>query len=248
MTNTVDRFVAGSAETPVQGIATTMMATMEMLKRAAAAKRNLILTHEPTFYSHQDDTEQLAKDPTFQWKQRFIADHGIAIFRLHDHWHAKKPDGIHAGMTRELGWQKNAIAEDAREFVFPPTKLESFVSAMAQRLHAHSMRIVGNPQMTVRRVAANWGYSNLMPDVILTAARPEIDVIICGETREWEMVEYVQDQVATGANKALIVVNHVVSEQAGMRYCADWLRPLVPELPVDFLPSQEPFWIPDNKA
>jgi hypothetical protein len=40
-----------------------------------------------------------------------------------------------------------------------------------------------------------------------------------------------------------VLINHVASEQAGMRYCADWLKPIVPEVPVEFIASQEPFWI-----
>ena len=38
----------------MQGIATTMMATLDVMKRAAAAGKNMVITHEPTFYSHQD--------------------------------------------------------------------------------------------------------------------------------------------------------------------------------------------------
>lgn len=34
-------------------------------------------------------------------------------------------------------------------------------------------------------------------------------------------MKYVQDQVASGLKKALIVMNHLLSEQSGMRYCAD---------------------------
>jgi hypothetical protein len=55
---------------------------------------------------------------------------------------------------------------------------------------------------------------------------PHIDLVIVGETREWELVEFIEDQISAGARKALIVLNHVVSEQAGMEYCAEWLRPL----------------------
>jgi len=73
--------------------------------------------------------------------------------------------------------------------------------------------------------------------------RPDVDVLICGETREWELVEYVQDQIAAGQKKALIVVNHVASEQAGMRYCAEWLKTFLPEVPVVYTPSTEPFWV-----
>ena len=243
MTETVDRILAGSPEVRVKGIATTMMATLELMQRAVAAGKNMIVTHEPTFWSHLDTTKELEGDPTYEFKKRFIAEHDLAVFRFHDHWHRMKPDGINAGMTRELGWEKNAIAPDAREFVFPATSLGTVASTMAKKLNAHSLRVVGDAKMPVKRVVANWGYASLMPNMIKTAARPDVDVVICGETREWELVEYVQDQVASGLKKGLIVVNHVVSEQAGMRYCADWLKPIVPEVPVEFVASTEPFWI-----
>lgn len=242
MTQTVDRLVAGSPEVRVKGIATTMMATLEVLQRAAAAGRNMIVTHEPTFWSHEDKTEELVNDPTYEFKRRFIAEHDVAVFRFHDHWHRMKPDGINAGMTGELGWQKNAVSEGSHEFVFPTTSLGEFVGTMGKRLNAHSMRVVGDPKLQVRRAYASWGYASLMPAMIKSAARPDVDLVICGETREWELVEYVQDQIASGAKKALLVMNHVVSEQAGMKFCADWLRPLVPEVPVEFIASAEPFW------
>jgi putative NIF3 family GTP cyclohydrolase 1 type 2 len=241
MTTTVDRIVAGSPDVRVKGIATTMMATLEVIERAVAAGRNMIVTHEPTFYSHQDTTRELEGDPTYELKKRFIAEHDVAVFRFHDHWHRMKPDGINAGMTRELGWEKNAIAADSHEFVFTPVTLDAFTRGMAERLKAHSMRVVGKPDLMVKRVVASWGYASLMPSLIKQASRPDVEAILCGETREWELVEYVQDQVASGAKKALIVINHVVSEQAGMRYCADWLKPLVPEVPVEFMASEEPF-------
>ena len=243
VTETVDRIVAGSPEVRVKGIATTMMATLEVIQRAVAAGKNMIVTHEPTFWSHLDATKELEGDPTYEFKRRFIAEHDVAVFRFHDHWHRMKPDGINAGMTRELGWEKNAVSEGSREFVFDVATLGGLVETMVKRLNAHSMRVVGDAKMPVKRVVANWGYASLMPSVIKTAARPDVDVMICGETREWELVEYVQDQIAAGAKKALIVVNHVASEQSGMRYCAEWLKPMVPEVPVEFMASKEPFWV-----
>src|SRR5260370_32449537 len=69
----VDNIIAGSAETPVKGIATTMMATLDVVQRAAAAGRNMVITHEPTFYSHQDKTDTLKDDATYQFKLDFLA-------------------------------------------------------------------------------------------------------------------------------------------------------------------------------
>jgi putative NIF3 family GTP cyclohydrolase 1 type 2 len=242
LAETVDGIIIGSPGIHVRGIATTMMATLDVLQRAAASGKNMVITHEPTFYSHQDSTEPLAKDPTFQAKREFIAEHEIVVFRLHDHWHRMTPDGIDSGMRYELGWGTHAVADGDREFVFPTSQLREFAATMAARLGSRSMRIVGDPKTPIRRVIARWGYASLMPDLINAAARTDVDLIIVGETREWELVEYVQDQIAAGNNKALIVLNHVVSEQAGMKYCAKWLKEFIPEVPVEFVPSQEPFW------
>src|SRR6187455_1566727 len=46
----VEGFKAGDPGTPVKGIATTAMATMEVLKQAAKANANLVISYEPTFF------------------------------------------------------------------------------------------------------------------------------------------------------------------------------------------------------
>jgi len=48
---TVDTFKAGNPDEPVTGVALTMMATMDVLERAAASGKNLIITQEPTIYN-----------------------------------------------------------------------------------------------------------------------------------------------------------------------------------------------------
>ncbi len=48
---TVDNIIAGEASTPVKGIATVMMATLDVLKAAVAEGKNMVITHESTFFS-----------------------------------------------------------------------------------------------------------------------------------------------------------------------------------------------------
>jgi len=240
---TVDNVIAGNPDTPVTGIATTMMSTLDVIERAAAAGKNLVITHEPTFYLHQDKTEPLVADATYQCKADFIRRHGMVVFRFHDHWHAHHPDGIALGMARELGWEANADPADLRLFTFPGTPLGRFAKEIAARLKIRTMRVVGDPSLEVRRAIASWGYVSQERGIELLA-RPDVDVLIGGETREWEVVEYAQDIIATGKKKALIVMGHVVSEQSGMKYCAEWLRSFVTEVPVEFVAAPEPFWSP----
>lgn len=243
---TVDNLIAGAPATPVKGIATTMMATLDVLQRAHQAGRNMVITHESTFFSHQDNLDQLRDDKTYQFKREFIDRHGMAVFHFHDHWHARKPDGIATGMMRDLAWEKHVDPQNPRLFHFQAVPLARLVGEMESRLKARTIRVVGDPKLPLHHVLASWGYVSQFPGTPLIA-RPDVDALICGETREWELVEYVQDMIASGQKKALIVLGHVVSEQAGMKYCAEWLRPLVPEIPVEFIAAPEPFWLPRRR-
>jgi len=240
---TVDNVIAGDPGTPVTGIATTMMATLDVIQRAAAAGKNLVITHEPTFYSHQDTTDQLKSDSTYLFKTGFIRKHQMVVFRFHDHWHARQPDGIALGMSRELGWEQNADPADLRQFTFPEIPLSKLAQQIEARLKIRTMRVVGDPNLPIRRVAASWGYASEFPGIPQFAA-PNVDLFVVGEAREWELVEYAQDSITAGNKKALILLGHVVSEQAGMKYCAEWLKTFVPETPIEFVPAVEPFWRP----
>jgi putative NIF3 family GTP cyclohydrolase 1 type 2 len=240
---TVDNIIAGRAETAVKGIATTMMATLDVVQRAATAGKNMVITHEPTFYSHQDTREPLKEDPAYLFKDQFLRDHDMVVFRFHDHWHARRPDGIATGMLKDLGWEKYVDADNPRQFTFPGTPLVDWVREIEKRLQIRTMRVVGPPDMPVKRVVASWGYYTFTPGTV-PLARPDVDVLIVGETREWETVEYAQDLIASGKKKALVILGHVVSEQSGMKYCADWLKSFIAEVPIGFVPATEPFWRP----
>ena len=240
---TVDTIKAGAAGTRVKGIATTMMATFDVLRKASAAGLNFVITHEPTFYNHEDKTSDLAGDATWTAKDEFLRKNDMAVFRFHDHWHARRPDGIATGMIEELDWTRNVDPQNARLFRFDNLTLAELVRQMQSRLKVRSIRVVGDPALRVRTATASWGYTNQMGG-IRALARPDVDVLIVGEAREWEVVEYAADTITAGHKKALIVLGHVVSEQAGMKYCARWLKGLVSEVPVEFVPAAEPFWSP----
>lgn len=240
---TVDNLIEGTPETPVKGIATLMMATLDGLRRATARGMNLVITHEPTYFTHQDRVEPIQGDALYRLKRDFIRQHNLAIFHFHDHWHGRRPDGIATGMIRALGWEKNADPEHPKLFTFNGEPLATFARTMAAKLNIRTMRVLGDPRLPVRRVLASWGNVGLMHGIPYVA---QADVIIVGETHEWELVEYIQDAIAAGQPKALIVLGHFVSEQAGMKYCAEWLGPFIPEVPVAFVEAAEPFWRPDQ--
>jgi putative NIF3 family GTP cyclohydrolase 1 type 2 len=205
----------------------------------------MVITHEPTFFSHRDEVEPVRQDPVYLHKREFLDSRRMVVFHFHDHWHARRPDGIAVGMARELGWEKHADPSDPKRFVLPEVRLDALAGHMAARLGIRAMRVVGDPGLRVRRVLASWGYVG-QPGGISSFARPDVDAFVVGETWEWELVEYAQDAIAAGRKKALIILGHALSEQAGMKYCAEWLREFIPEVPVEYLPLAEPYWRPSQ--
>ncbi len=241
--DTVDTFKAGSPDTKVTGVAVTFLATHSVLERAAARGLNLIITHEPTFYNHRDETRQLEGDPVYEAKRRFIEKHGLVVWRFHDHWHRRRPDGILEGVVRKLGWQDYQRRDEPRLFTIPETTVGRLAETLRLAYGRAAIRVVGDPGMKCSRVALAPGAAGSRTH-IRALRRDDVEVLIVGEAREWETVEYVRDAAAQGKRKALILLGHVISEEPGMENCARWLRGFITEAPVEFVPAGDPFWQP----
>jgi putative NIF3 family GTP cyclohydrolase 1 type 2 len=242
-TDTVDTFKAGNPDTPVKGIAVTMMATMDVLERASAEGLNFVITHEPTFYSHLDTPEGMPEsDPVWAEKREFIAKHGMVVWRFHDHWHMRQPDGIEAGMVHALRWEKFQNPDNQYLFVIPETTVKQLAQEVAKKLNSPVVRVVGDPESRVTKVGFSPGAAGFQRETH-ALERDDVEVLMVGETREWETVEYAADAVTEGRNKALIVIGHIPSEQSGMEECARWLQGFVKNVPLAFVPAKQPFWL-----
>src|SRR5712692_1345181 len=105
---TVDTFKDGDSTTRVTGVAVTMMATFEVLERAAAGGANLVITHEPTFYDHLDklDVLEAEHDSVTAVKRDFIRRHHMVVVRMHDHWHRRHPEPMATALSHKLGWDQ----------------------------------------------------------------------------------------------------------------------------------------------
>lgn len=245
--DTVDTFKAGNPDTPVTGIALTMMATMDVLQRASAQGLNFVITHEPTFYAHLDTPEGMAEnDPVWAEKRAFIQAHNMVVWRFHDHWHMRHPDGIEAGVVHTLGWEKFQKSDNQYLFELPETNLRSLAEQVAEKLHSPVVRVVGDPEMKVTRVGLSPGSAGFVPETHALEL-DSVQVLLVGETREWETVEYAADAVAEHHNKALVVIGHIPSEQPGMEECTRWLKGFVTSVPIEFVPAKQPFWTVETK-
>ena len=235
-----DTFKSGDEQTPVTGIATTVMSTFDVIKRAAAAGKNMVITHEPTFWLGNDDVSRFVDDAVYKQKLQFIRDNAIVIWRFHDHMHARQPDMTAVGLAEALGWTRYASKDEPRVYVLPGLRLREAAKDIERRLKLPALRVVGDPELTVRRAAFMQGAAPFHAATVF----PNVDLVVAGEQREWEGVEYAFDANTAGQRKGLILIGHWVSEDQGMRLCADWLKTFVSEVPVEWISAGDPFWRP----
>jgi putative NIF3 family GTP cyclohydrolase 1 type 2 len=238
---TVDQLRSGSMDQEVTGIVTTMFPTIDVIEQTAKAGANFIIAHETPFYNNQDETDWLQADDAYKYKLDLLEKHKIAIWRFHDYWHAHKPDGIIMGNLIKLGWEKYYDISKPRLLMLPkPMSIKSIASLAKERLGISTVRVVGNLNQECSTIYLAFGYMDSKRQI---AAIQEFkpDLILSGETREWETVERVRDGLQMGQKTSLLVLSHSVSEEAGMEYAARWLQPKVAGLKITHIASTNPF-------
>ena len=239
--NTVDVIKAGNPQTTVTGIVTTMFATMDVLKEAVALNCNLIISHEPVFYNHRDETSQFKNDPVFLEKKRFIDDHKLVIWRFHDYIHRLKPDAIDYGMALRLGWLKYIDGDVTERFLIPETTLKELLAYLKNVFPGNTFNVVGDQDMKLTRIVFSAGAPGSDSHFTLLEDN-DTDVILAGEVPQWETYEYVRDAVSQGRKKAIIFLGHVTSEEPGMEYCSTWLKGFISNIPIHFVASRPSYW------
>jgi putative NIF3 family GTP cyclohydrolase 1 type 2 len=256
--DTLDTIRAGNPDTVVTGIVTTAMATLGVLREAAGAGANLVISAEPTFYGRADartppaprvalpaaptPPPAAAPDPVYAAKNGLVDERGMVIVRFVEHWRARRPDPFVQGLADALGWRPAAPPDATPPFTFTETTLAALAADVKRRLGSRGgIRVIGDPETRVGTGALLPGSS---PIAAALAAVPGADVVVAGEVREWETVEYLRDVVHAGQQKGLILVGRVVSEEPGMALCARWLETVVPEVPVRHIAAGDPYWRP----
>ena len=232
-----DTFKIGGPDSPVAGIATSFGGNLRVLRLALKAGLNMIIVHEPTFWSDADRLDLVKNDPLYKVKLDYAERNHVVVWRIHDHWHARKPDGISTGWNHGMGWEQYQVDGSLRDFKIPETTLGDLAKFVAQKLETRSVRVIGDPAVRVSRVSR--GGHNLAQNM---EALPKVDCLIVSETREYDSFEYVRDTVLSGAQKGAIFISHASGEDLGMEEFARWLKTFVAEVPVRFVPTTDEFW------
>ena len=250
---TCDGFKCGNPADECTGIVTTCAVSIEVIRKTIKLGCNLIITHEPTFYTHMDRTDWLiGKNSVFDEKIKLLDDYGIAIWRNHDHIHAHKPDGIFYGVMKELEWESYLVDDPNRpsRFRLPTTTVRQLALFLQKKLQLNAVRIIGNVDGQVNLVAF---CAHVLPfmgsEEQATQLLNEVDVIIPGELIDWTVAAYARDAGHLGMNKAILQIGHFSMEELGMKYAVNWIADIIEkEVPVHFVRSADLYNYVDSNS
>ncbi len=241
---TCDAVKCGDPSAELKGIAVSCAPTWQVLCQAVEVGCNLLVCHEPLFYSHLDKTDWLEGDPVYQQKRKLIEENGLVVFRDHDHLHAHNPDGIYTGVMKELGWEVYRADEGRRPMFYrlPEMDVSELAAFLKEKLEMKTVRVIGQTEGKISRVAYIGGGNLSFDDTNTKMMMGETEVMIAGELIDWTVMSYVRDAAAMGKQKTIIQLGHFNSEELGMKYAAVWLKQLAgEEMPVRWIRAGEPY-------
>ncbi len=240
---TCDGLKFGNPMIECTGIATACVTTVNVIRRAIELNVNLIITHEPVFYSHMDDTSWLENiHETYDEKRELLEKNGIVVWRDHDHIHAHQPDGIYYGIMKELGWEAYVKGDKNRpvRFELPSMTVRELGFYLKEKIGLNGVRIIGNLDAVISKVICCGHLFPGKPEAEKTDLFLVADVLIPLEIIDWTALNYARDAGQLGKAKAVINVGHFNWEELGMKYAARWISQLVEQqIPVTYVPASD---------
>ena len=244
---------AGDADAELHGMVVSFAPSLNVLRKAAASSRNLILSDAHPFYLYDivwstvaSKPEPVLASPIAAVKRKLIEENKLAVVRLRTAWESKMPRVGPEALAAHLGWTHEAANSAAADFVvcsIPRTTLDALTEAIRNRAQLQGLRVVGTSNQPIARIAvANGMVSPAKIGRML--ADPAVDAIVAGEVIEWEGGPYMEDVIASGRAAGLILIGYAASQEPLTPRVASWARSVLPNLPIDSMHDSDPIWCP----
>ena len=237
----VDRIVIGDPATVIRKVGTCWQPYFLTLRRAREMGINLMIVHEPTFYTHWDlDTEpglfystpEPAREnylEAIEEKKTWIEENGMVIIRSHDVPDILKGFGIPFALGEALGYNSDSLIRSKdyyNVYRINPDKAMNVAGNIARSLSVFGQPGVGfygDPDRMVSSVGLGTGC--ICDPMQYRELKPELSIAIDDTVRTWTQTSFAED---TG--DPLVVINHGTSEEMGMRMLNQYLAGVIPGL------------------
>lgn len=229
---TRDHLLVGSEDAIVHKIGVCWVATNKAIQEAIHQHIDLIITHENPFYHCSTQMYTVAMKAAEE-KRKLLEQHHIHVYRCHDVWDCIRVCGVADQWAKRLG------------FAFEPREQVSYYQAAninemsCGELAAHTaaclyedgeegVYVFGNPAKKVRRVAIGTGAATCVYEML--KFQPDAVIVSDDGITNYDAAQFALDQ-----DLPMIVVNHSVSEMAGLKAMVPWLREQIKQANITYL-------------
>lgn len=239
----VDRIITGDPTTVVNKIGTAWMPYWDTLKEAAATGVNVMVVHEPTFYTHWD-LDAWKQGQAFEAsegrdqyleqvnrKKQWIEDNGMVVIRCHDVWDKIPAIGIPFALGQALGFTEDDIIRSETYYnVYktvssPAIDIARKITTALKSASQPGIAFYGNERYLVNSVGIGTGC--ICDPMQFMGLEPDLFISIDDTIRTWTQTTFAAD---TG--RPLVVINHGTSEEYGIRMLNEQLANAFPSIEV----------------
>jgi putative NIF3 family GTP cyclohydrolase 1 type 2 len=239
----VDRVIAGDPQREVRAIAVMWLPSWPALRAAATGGANVVVAHEPTFYTHHDldgfaeafagipPATRAAMEATRDAKRSWLEQAGLTVIRCHDVLDAMR-GGVVDSLAAALGFSPPDYATEAPHFRVVRLAAATRAGDVAQRLATRfaelgqpGVAFYGDPERPVRSIGLGTGYGN--DPLQHFALGADLALAIDDRIKTWCEPAWAGD-----SGYPIVVVNHGTAEEWGVRRLATLIARAHPEIPL----------------
>jgi hypothetical protein len=238
------------------------------LKQAAAEGCNLVLAKDPLFWSEAQMPKTLSQGtvsffqegtagPTpasvaeatdlAKFKKNMIESLRLNIVRISRGWDGQRSNAL-LGLIKALNWKEGSsfVADETLPNTktavvkIPQQSLIDLADYAKTHLNARSVRVLGDRGAKVSTVAVHPGYLTIKGATRIGMEK-NLDVVLTGESCEWEGFEYFEDWISAGHGKGMLMAGLAVTSDSASREFASWAQDVLPGTKVKPIAVGDPF-------
>lgn len=225
----VDRIIIGDPDTTVRKVGTAWMPYWKTCRAAIEQGVNVLVVHEPTFYTHWDLEAQEGDDylraagagrdayiAQRDEKRKWIEDKGLVIIRCHDVLDVVTDFGVPYAFGYLLGFSTEDLLRSRgyyhvyRADPSPAIEVARWISARLKTIGQPGVAFYGDPDYRVSSVGLGTGTA--CDPIRYMDMNPDLFIAIDDSIRCW-----IQPVWAEDSGRPLVIVNHGTSEEWGVR-------------------------------
>lgn len=230
--------LAGRSDKEVQKVYLALDATDEVIEEAVKVGADLLITHHPLIFK---GLKQINDENFISRRVLRLIQNDISYYAMHTNYDVMGMADL-AGEILNLKEPEvlEVTAQDVQEGIGRVADLEEELSLKAcsefvkETFHLPNVKVFGNPNMRVRRIAISPGSGKSMIGAALVKGA---DVLVTGDIDHHEGI----DAVAQGM--AIIDAGHYGIEHIFVEDMKEFMQNHLPEIEVETAKMSHPFWI-----